>query len=152
MAKRFADRTVVKFNEREIAHVQNGTMNVDFQRTPVQTMNKKRRIPGFVEGNRSITGNFGVAIEENAIQALLEAVDYSAVDVSLSMEFGGETVTLIGVWMTSVAYNAASVGSEVTKAWEFGATDIVNESGSSVTDEFAKGAADASSALAALGI
>ncbi len=152
MATRFADRTIIKFNKTPIVHVQNGALTVDFARTPVQTMNKERRVPGFTEGNKTVSGSFLAAIEDRATQALLETIDYSIIDVEIEMEFGGEALTVTQVWLTSVAYNAANVGTEVTKNWEFGGVDVVNGSGSSITDVFATGAAAASAGNAILGL
>ncbi len=152
MAKFFADRAIVIVAGREILHLQSASLDVSYGRQPVDTMSRSRLVSGFTRGNKVISVSLSSAIEERVHGALLESIDYELTDVDIAVEIGGEKFTVISVWLNNFSINAGGVGSEGTKNWDFGGTDIVSENGSSVTDAFALGAAAASTATQALGL
>lgn len=127
----YSDRGFVSVNGIEVLDVQSITVRMSDGTRYVPTMSRNRRHRGVVKGNRDISCNVAVAVQNSLGSPKLEAIDYQANDVAITFEQGADRYTLTGVDLVDDEQSAGGVGTEGRKTFNFLATDIIDQVGNS---------------------
>ena len=97
----------------------------------VQTMTVDRRNKGWTRGNREITVDCEVAVQNALASAKLENIDYDTQDVSMLFQQGADKYLLKGLCFGTLSQSSSGVGTESKKTFHFTALDMVDMVGNS---------------------
>jgi hypothetical protein len=131
MSQLYADRGFVAVNGVEVLDVESIGMRVSDGTKMVPTMTRDRRNKGAVRGNREISVNFSVAVQNKLGTPKIEDIDFESQDVGISFEHGGDRYSLVGLYFADMDQSAGGVGSEGKKTFNMLARDIVDQVGNS---------------------
>lgn len=131
MSTLFADRGFLSVNGVELLDIESISVKVSDGTKAVPTMTRDRRNKGVVKGNREISCNFAVAVQNKLSSPKLEAIDFEGKSVTLTFEHGADRYTLIDIDFVDLEQGAGGVGSEGKKTFNIWARDIVDQVGNS---------------------
>lgn len=127
----YADRGFLSMNGVEFLDVESISVRVSDGTKFVPTMTRNRRFKGAVRGNRDISCNFAMAVQNKLGSPKLEALDYENNSVALTFEHGADRYSLVGIMFVDTEQAAGGVGSEGKKTFNFIAQDIIDQVGNS---------------------
>lgn len=127
----FADRGFISVNGVEVLDVESIAVRVSDGTKFVPTMTRDRRYKGTVKGNRDISINLSVAVQNALGTPKLESIDYINNDVAVTFEHGADRYTLVGVDFVDADQSAGGVGTEGKKGFNLIARDIIDQVGNS---------------------
>ncbi len=131
MSTLYADRGFLNINGLPILDVESIAMKMSDGTKHVPTMTRNRRFTGTVKGNREITANFTIAVQNALGTPKIENIDYQANNVSLTFEHGADRYTLVNMDFIDVDQNASGVGAEGKKAFNTLFLDFIDQTGNS---------------------
>lgn len=131
MSTLYADRGFVSVNGVEVLDVESITCRVSDGTKHVPTMSRNRRFTGTVKGNREISVNFSVAVQNKLGSPKLESLDYENNNVALTFEHGADRYSLVNLDFVDFEQSASGVGSEGKKSFNMLALDIIDQVGNS---------------------
>lgn len=131
MSNLYADRGFVSMNGVEVLDVESITCRVSDGTKHVPTMTRNRRFTGTVKGNREISVNFAVAVQNKLGTPKLESLDYENNNVALTFEQGADRYSLVNMDFVDFEQSAPGVGSEGKKTFNMLALDIIDQVGNS---------------------
>jgi hypothetical protein len=131
MATLYADRAFISINGVELMDVESASLKQSDGTKAVPTMTRNRRNKGFVKGNREISLNVVVAIQNKLGSPKLENIDFEANDVSLTYECGADRYTAVGLEHVDTDSNTSGVGTEGKKSFNLVALDVIDQVGNS---------------------
>lgn len=131
MPNLYADRGFISVNGVEVLDVESIDVKISDGTKHVPTMTRDRRFTGTVKGNREISANFSVAVQNKLGSPKLETVDYNSNDVAMTFEHGGDRYTLTGMDFVDVDQAAPGVGAEGKKTFNAIFIDIIDQVGNS---------------------
>lgn len=127
----YADRGFLSVNGVELLDVESITVKQTDGTKAVPTMTRNRRSKGFVKGNREITINFVIAVQNKLGSPKIEDIDFENQDVALTFEHGVDRYTARNLDHADVEQSASGVGAEGKKTFNMVATDIIDQVGNS---------------------
>lgn len=131
MSTLYADRGFISINGVEVLDVESITVRVSDGTKHVPTMSRNRRFTGTVKGNREISCNFAVAVQNNLASPKIEQIDYQANNVALTFQQGADIYTLINMDFVDVEQSAPGVGTEGKKTYNTIFLDMIQQVGNS---------------------
>lgn len=130
MAVLYADRGFISINGVEVLDVESISIRISDGTKHVPTMTSNRRPTGFVYGNREISANFSVAVQNALGTPKLEAIDYTQ-NVAMTFAHGADKYTLTGMALVDLEQSASGVGSEGKKTFNAIFLDMIDQIGNS---------------------
>lgn len=127
----YADRSRIFVNGVEVIDTQSITVNFNDATKIVQTMTTDRRNKGVVMGNREITVDFEIAVQDKLSSAKIENIDYITNDVSMLFTQGADSYLLKGLYFGTGSQSTSGVGTEAKKTYHMLAMDMVDMVGNS---------------------
>lgn len=131
MSTLYADRGFISINSLPVLDVESISMKMNDGTKHVPTMTRNRRFTGTVKGNREITANFSIAVQNALGTPKIENIDYQTNNVSLTFEHGADRYTLLNMDFIDVDQSASGVGSEGKKAFNTLFLDFIDQTGNS---------------------
>lgn len=131
MSQLYADRGFISVNGVEVLDVESITVRASDGTKHVPTMTRNRRFTGTVKGNREISANFAVAVQNALGTPKLETIDYQSNNVALTFEHGGDRYSLVNMDFVDFEQAASGVGSEGKKTFNAIFLDIIDQVGNS---------------------
>ena len=131
MSTLFADRGFLSVNGMPVLDVESITVRLSDGTKHVATMSRNRRFTGTVKGNREISCNFAIAVQNTLASPKIEMIDFQADDVALTFEHGADKYTLVGMDFVDVEQSAPGVGSEGKKTFNCIFLDMIQQVGNS---------------------
>lgn len=132
MGTLFADRGFISLNGNEFLDVESISVRVSDGTKAVPTMTRNRRTKGFVKGNREISCNFSVAVQNKLGSPKVESINFEDNDVAMTFEHGADRYTLVGAQFVDEEQASSGVGAEGKKTFNMVFTDIIDQVGNSV--------------------
>lgn len=127
----FADRGFISINGVEVLDVESISVKVSDGTKFVPTMTRNRRYKGVVQGNRDVSVNLSVAVQNSLGSPKLENIDYINNDVALTFEHGADRYTVPNLNLADMEQAAGGVGSEGKKNFNLIGTDLIDQVGNS---------------------
>lgn len=127
----YADRGFISINGVEVLDVESITVRKSDGTKFVPTMTRNRRHKGTVKGNREISINFAVAVQNKLGTPKIESIDFENNDVALTFEHGADRYTCIGLDHVDDEQSAGGVGTEGKKTFNMIAVDVIDQVGNS---------------------
>lgn len=131
MATLYADRGYLSMNGISILDIESITVRVSDGTKHVPTMTRNRRFTGTVKGNREISANFAIAVQNTLSTPKIEMIDYQNNNVALTFEQGADIYTLVNMDFVDVEQAAPGVGTEGKKTWNAIFLDMIQQVGNS---------------------
>ena len=131
MSTLYADRGFISINGVEVLDVESITVRVSDGTKHVPTMSRNRRFTGTVKGNREISCNFAVAVQNSLASPKIEQIDYQANNVALTFQQGADIYTLVNMDFVDVEQSAPGVGTEGKKTYNTIFLDMIQQTGNS---------------------
>lgn len=127
----YADRGFISVNGVEVLDVESISVKVSDGTKFVPTMTRNRRYKGVVQGNRDVSVNLSVAVQNSLGSPKLENIDYINNDVALTFEHGADRYTVPNLNLADMEQSAGGVGSEGKKNFNLIGTDLIDQVGNS---------------------
>lgn len=131
MSQLFADRGFLSMNGVPLLDIESITVRLSDGTKHVPTMTRNRRFSGTVKGNREISCNFAIAVQNSLASPKLEMIDYQSNNVALTFEHGADRYSLVNMDYVDSEQSASGVGSEGKKSFNMIALDIIDQKGNS---------------------
>lgn len=131
MSTLYADRGFISVNGVEVLDVESITVRQSDGTKHVPTMTRNRRFTGTVKGNREISANFAVAVQNALGTPKLESIDYQSNNVALTFEHGADRYSLVNMDFVDAEQSASGIGTEGKKTFNAIFLDIVDQVGNS---------------------
>lgn len=129
MATNYSDRGFISLNGVPIYDVEDISWEVDDGTKVVPTMTRNRRNMGYVSGNRTVTCNFSIAVQNTLATPKIEFIDFTTQDVALTIQQGADNYTLVNMAFAKVTQSAPAVGTQGKKSFSALFLDIVDSAG-----------------------
>src|SRR4051794_37722165 len=97
MSVLYADRGFLSLNGLPVLDVESISMKMSDGTKHVPTMTRNRRFTGTVKGNREISCNFAIAVQNTLGTPKIENLDYQANNIALTFEHGADRYTLLNM-------------------------------------------------------
>jgi hypothetical protein len=131
MSTLYADRGFIDINGVEVLDVESVSVKVSDGTKHVPTMTRNRRFNGTVKGNREVSCNFAVAVQNTLGSPKIEMIDYQNNNVNLTFQHGADIYTLVNMDFVDVDQSASGVGTEGKKSFNTIFLDIIEQTGNS---------------------
>lgn len=127
MSTLYADRGFLSLNGVPILDVESITVRVSDGTKHVPTMTRNRRFTGTVKGNREISCNFAIAVQNTLASPKIEMIDFQNNNVALTFEQGADIYTLVNMDFVDVEQSASGVGTEGKKTFNSIFLDMIQQ-------------------------
>lgn len=131
MSTLYSDRGFISINGVEVLDVESITVRVSDGTKHVATMTRNRRFSGTVKGNREISCNFAVAVQNTLATPKIEQIDFQTNNVALTFQQGADIYTLVNMDFVDAEQSAPGVGSEGKKTFNAIFLDMIQQVGNS---------------------
>lgn len=131
MSQLYSDRGFLSINGVSVLDVESITVRMSDGTKHVPTMTRNRRFSGTVKGNREISCNFAIAVQNLLATPKIEQIDYQNNNVALTFEQGADIYTLVNMDFVDVEQSASGVGSEGKKTFNCIFLDMIQQVGNS---------------------
>ena len=131
MSTLYADRGFIDINGVEVLDVESISVKVSDGTKHVPTMTRNRRFTGTVKGNREVSCNFSVAVQNSLGSPKIEMIDFQNNNVGLTFQQGADIYTLVNMDFVDMDQSAPGVGTEGKKTFNAIFLDIIEQTGNS---------------------